>query len=131
MTERKSRDDGFTLIEVVVAMTILAAGIAGLMGLLRGSISLSGGARDVTTATLYASQRLEEALLLPKPNQEGQGAFDAKYRWKLSTETLPVDEKIPVEGHRFRVTVTWDDGDRPRSIEMASDRWQRKAGAGG
>ncbi len=113
-------------------MTILAAGIVGLMGLLRGSISISGSARDVTTASLFASQRLEEALLIPKADDgDTEGAFDAKYRWKLSSVPLPEDEAVPVEGRRFRVTVSWDDGTHPRSLELSASRWRRKAGTGG
>ncbi|HEY3488945.1 MAG TPA: prepilin-type N-terminal cleavage/methylation domain-containing protein [Candidatus Deferrimicrobiaceae bacterium] len=123
---------GFTLIEVVVALTILAAGMAGLMALLRGSLRLSGGARDVTTATLYASQRLEEALLSPAPqDSETHGDFDAKYRWNLSAETLPAEDNVPVEGRLFRVTVLWDDGAEARSVALSASRWRRKGGSGG
>lgn len=124
--------DGFTLLEVVIAVAILAAGVAALAALMRGSTSLSGGARDVTTATLYASQRLEEALLVPNPGVgETSGAFDAKYRWTLSAEPVAAEADAPVEGTRFRVVVRWDDGARPRSVELASERWRRKAAAGG
>lgn len=124
---------GFTLLEVVVAITILAAGVVGLMTLLRGSLSLSGGARDVTTATLFASQRLEEALLLPTPASESSGEFTegGKYRWRLSAEPLPADEAVPVEGERFHVTVSWDEGDAARSVDLSAERWRRKAGSGG
>ncbi len=128
----RGSERGFTLLEVLVAMTILGAGIAGLMGLLRGSIQLSGGARDVTTASLFASQRLEEALLIPKTEDgDTEGAFDAKYRWKLSSESLTESSEIPVEGRRFRVVVSWEDGAHPRSLELSASRWQRKAGTGG
>jgi prepilin-type N-terminal cleavage/methylation domain-containing protein len=122
---------GFTLLEVVVATSILAAGIVGIAALLRGSLALSGGARDVTTATLYASQRLEEALLLPAPAQAEEGSFGEKYRWRLTAEPAPVEESLPVEGERFRVTVSWDDGGDRRSVELSSERWRRKAGTGG
>jgi prepilin-type N-terminal cleavage/methylation domain-containing protein len=130
----RAPEHGFTLLEVVVAMTILAAGIVGLMALLRGSITLSGGARDVTTASTFASQRLEEALLLPKPAREETGRFgegNDKFSWTVSAETLPAEGELPIEGHRFRVTVRWEDGGQSRSVSVASDRWQRKAGIGG
>jgi prepilin-type N-terminal cleavage/methylation domain-containing protein len=124
---------GFTLLEVVVATTILAAGIVGLVALLRGSLSLSGGARDVTTATLFASQRLEEALLLPAPASETSGDFSegGKYRWRLTADAMPADEAVPVEGERFRVTVSWDDAGATRSVDLSAERWRRKAGSGG
>lgn len=123
---------GFTLLEVVVAVTILAAGVVGLMALLRGSLRISGGARDVTTASLYASQRLEEALLLPaKAGTETRERIDEKYGTTLRTEALPAEGDLPVEGFRFRVTVSWQDGGETRSVEVTSDRWQRKAGTDG
>lgn len=129
---RRRGDHGFTLLEVIVALAILAAGFLGLLELLSGSLRLSGGARDATAASMYASQRLEEALLAPKP-VEGQesGLFGEKYRWIAQTSFLPEQEGQPYLPVRIKVTVTWSDGERQRAVSVAATRWEPKTAAAG
>lgn len=130
---RRRENGGFTLLEVLVALAILAAGLLGLLELLSGSLRLSGGARDVTAASLYASQRLEEALLAPRPVEgEESGPFGETYRWTARTTFLPEEEGRPFRPVRIEVTVRWDDAGRERAVSVAATRWDRKvADAGG
>ena len=46
-------------------MTIFAAGIVVVFGLLSGALRLSAGSRDASESAIYARQRMEEALLAP------------------------------------------------------------------
>jgi general secretion pathway protein I len=123
---------GFTLLEVIVALAILAAGLLGLMELLSGSLRLSAGARDSTAASIYASQRLEEALLAPKP-AEGleSGLFGEKFRWTTGTSFLPEEEGSLFRPVRIQVTVTWVDDGRERAVSVVATRWDRKTDASG
>lgn len=123
-------EGGFTLLEVLVALAILAAGLLGLMELLSGSVRLSGGARDVNAASVYASQRLEEALLAPRPAEGTEtGLFGEKYRWTTQTSFLPAED--PFRPVRIQVTVSWNEGARERAVSVVATRWDRKdTGAG-
>lgn len=131
--KRRRSDSGFTLLEVIVALAILAAGLLGLIELLSGSLRLSGSARDSTAASMYASQRLEEALLAPRPAEgEESGLFGERYRWTARTTFLPEEEGRPFQPVRVQVTIRWDEGERERSVSVAATRWDRKrADAGG
>ncbi|HQT96287.1 MAG: hypothetical protein B7Z62_06030 [Deltaproteobacteria bacterium 37-65-8] len=132
MTARRLGHKGFTLLEVIVAMALFAAGIVAISRLFTGSLRLSGGARDASAAAIYARQRMEEALLAPDP-AEGvtQGAFGDGYRWKLTTSFVPPEEENPFDEIRYRVTVTWDDGGERRATELTAGRWRwRKPDAG-
>lgn len=101
----------------------------GLMEILSGSMRLSAGARDVNAASIYASQRLEEALLAPKPAEGTEtGLFGEKYRWTTQTSFLP--EEDPFRQIRFEVTVTWYDGPRERAVSVVARRWDRKDAGG-
>ncbi len=124
---------GFTLLEVIVALTILAAGILGISELMGSSLRLSGGARDVSTATVYASQRMEEALLSPSPAEgEESGRFGERYRWILRT-SFPASgkEENAFRPVRFEVSIRWDDGEGERSVDLVATRWDpRRSGAG-
>jgi type II secretion system protein I len=130
---RRPARDGFTLLEVIVALAILGAGLLGLLELLSGSLRLSGGARDVTAASVYASQRLEEALLAPRLEEGVEtGLFGENYRWTTEISFL-AEEELPVfRPVRIQVTVSWGDGTRERAVSLAATRWDRKRdGMGG
>ena len=73
---------GFTLLEVLVALAIFAAGVLAIIDLFSGSLRLSEGARDVSAAQVYASQRMEEALLAPNPEP---GVESGESRWASIT----------------------------------------------
>lgn len=132
MTARRRGMKGFTLLEVIVAMALFAAGIVAISMLFTGSLQLSAGARDASAGAIYARQRMEEALLAPAP-AEGveQGAFGEGYRWKLTTSFVPPEEEKPYDEIRYRVTVTWDDGGQERATDLTATRWRWKETDGG
>lgn len=125
-------DSGFTLLEVIVALAILAAGVLGLAEMLSGSLRLAAGARDLSAAAVYASQRMEEALLAPRPGEgEESGLFGEKYRWVMRTTWLPPEPDVPFRPVRVEVSVRWRDGDAERSVDLAATRWERSEGDAG
>jgi prepilin-type N-terminal cleavage/methylation domain-containing protein len=132
VTARVRGNGGFTLLEVIVAMALFAAGIVMISRLFTGALRLSGGARDASAGAIYARQRMEEALLAPVP-AEGveQGDFGEGYRWKLETSFVPPEEEKPYDEIRYRVTVTWDDAGQERSTELTSERWRWREADGG
>jgi general secretion pathway protein I len=112
---------------VVVALAILAAGILAVLDLFSGSLRLTGGARDVAAAQVYASQRMEEALLAPHPVPGvDRGDFGDKYRWETTTTREPAEADEGFREVRIRVTVSWDDGPRERAVAITASRWERK-----
>ncbi|MBI5561250.1 MAG: prepilin-type N-terminal cleavage/methylation domain-containing protein [Deltaproteobacteria bacterium] len=62
--------DGFTLVEILIALTILSIGILGIVGLAGTAIKSSGSARGLTQATNAAQDRLEALLSVPYNNLE-------------------------------------------------------------
>ena len=127
MTTRRPDERGFTLLEVIVAMAIFAAGIVVVSQLLSGALRLSAGSRDASESIIYASQRMEEALKTPNP-VEGteQGRFGNKYWWEVATVFVPQEEEKPYDEIRFHVTVRWLDGGDERSVDLSATRWRRK-----
>lgn len=125
MRARIRTEGGFTLLEVIVAMTLFAAGIVVVVSLFSGALRLSAGSRDVSASTIYAGQRMEEALLVPNP-VEGveRGTFGDNYRWEVATVIAPQKEEKPYDEIRVRVTVRWTDGEDERAVDLSATRWR-------
>lgn len=126
-------EKGFTLLEVIVALAILAAGIVGLVAMFSGSLRLAEGTREISEVSVLASQRMEEALLVPDPAPgEESGDFGEKYRWTTRTAFLSPEEDSPFQPVRIEVIISWDDAGQERSVDLSATRWiRREDGAGG
>jgi general secretion pathway protein I len=126
---RRGAERGFTLLEVIVAMALFAAGIVALYSMYSGALRLSAGSRDASASVIYARQRMEEALRVPDP-VEGveQGTFGDRFRWTVRTSIGPPAEDTPYDEIRLRVTVMWKDGEAERTVGLSATRWRRKGG---
>lgn len=132
MRMRRRPEGGFTLLEVIVAMALFAAGIVAVINLFSGALRLSAGSRDAFASTIYARQRMEEALLVPNP-VEGveRGTFGDNYRWEVATSLAPQEEEKPYDEIRLHVTVRWDDAGDERAMDLSATRWRWKGTGGG
>ena len=113
------RGDGFTLLEVMVAVAILAISLTALLGLKNRDLANEGLSWEMTTATLLAREALlSEKLKGFPPLGEESGAFDdsyAGYRWRR------VVSATPFEGIReIRVTVAWPAGSREEMLTLTT-----------
>jgi general secretion pathway protein I len=75
---------GFSLLEVIAAILLLAITFAALMEVAGGSIRLSQSASQYTQAALWARSLLDTHFALD-PIQPGvtEGQFDDRYRWRM------------------------------------------------
>lgn len=80
---------GFTLLEVMVALAIMASVVLTLLGSVNYHIGIIANERDSTTRTLLARTRLAEMEQAPA---KGEGTFAPSHpelRWK--SDLLPAD----------------------------------------
>jgi general secretion pathway protein I len=117
---RDPKFTGFTLLEVMLAVAIMALVLVSLLGLQSRSSKDVELAEHITRATLLAKQVMTETLLVkPIPLQEKEGQFDdeefADYTWKKIVVPTPVPQVLEV-----RVAVLWKEGDRQEQVELVS-----------
>ena len=112
---------GFTLLEVMVALTILGLAIVTLMQLSSQGLRLLRLSDDYQQAVLVAD-RIARAVDVPREGIEaGQ---EGPFRWERRVELVPVPEELtPAAGPRPRlyalsIAVRWGG----RSLELASLR---------
>lgn len=93
---------GFTLLEVMIAMSILAIALVGVFQLQSQSISMSTDTRFKTTAALLAQSKMVDVESSPSlSNRTENGDFGpdySQYNWRLEvTDTqIPRFKKIEV-----------------------------------
>lgn len=92
---RNKRQSGFTLLEVLVAFSMLAVTFATVMQIIAGSAKNTVRATQDTKIAMLAQSKLDELGLL-EPIEEGQtnGDFDDVTSWQM--EIIPFD--VPYEG---------------------------------
>jgi prepilin-type N-terminal cleavage/methylation domain-containing protein len=67
------RVEGFSLIEVLVALVLVTTGVIGLAHVFAIAAASGGRALDVTRATVLAVQKIEELRSIPFPAVTSQG----------------------------------------------------------
>lgn len=104
---------GFTLIEVMISMVILAVGILGLAPLMVLSIYSNTYSQDLTQATAVAQDRIEQ--LKPAPNfavmpyTEATNNINGIYNRTVRVDDASTDGTVPAGVYRIKVTISWTD----------------------
>lgn len=110
---------GFTLIEMVVAVFLLAIGVVGALGAISSATRASGAADQIQTATLLAQQRMSEIELQPDSltggDQEAPFETNPSYRWKESVEATDYANLFKVT-----LTVVWGNPAAPQERTLTT-----------
>lgn len=105
---------GFTLLEVMVALAIMAGVLLTVITSFSHHLSVVGRDRDETVAILLARAKLEELELLPTLPEKKNDKFAPDFptiEWQLTTEPT-VLPKIT----KWILTVSWDNKQRNLSL---------------
>ena len=115
---------GFTLLEVLVAVAVVAIALVTLLRLHLLSLDATIRAQDLTTAVLLAQGKLASMGTFPETGEE-EGTFEepelAKYRWQtqVSEQTFPAaGGETEVQVRRVAVTIRWRDGQQERHYTL-------------
>lgn len=92
VTLRFKRDAGFTLLEVMIAVAIIAIAVVSLLGAQSQSVSLVAGTKFDTTASMLAQWKMSDLLLQDFDElADDQGNFGEDYPqfyWKVQVTEL-------------------------------------------
>jgi general secretion pathway protein I len=124
--ERPDSKAGFTVVEVVVALTILAVSLGVLLNAMSNSIRQTGQAEAVAEAGSLA-QSLLAKIGTELPLRDGQitGQSDRGFRWRVYIEAYGdgTDRREwPVGAHQILAEVLWSDGLQERSVVLTTLR---------
>jgi len=115
---------GFTLLEVLVAVAIVAIALVTFMGLHLRSLDATIRAQDLTTAVLLAQAKMATMGEFPDTGEE-QGKFEGpeleRFQWSTAVTEHTLDALEggqPVAVRRLEVTVYWADGQQTRHYTL-------------
>ena len=116
MTRRLASRSGFTLLEVMVALAILAVALVVLLGLRNRDVQLQAYARDLTRATLLAREMAATVDTEGTPELgyvEGDfGPDQPGFSWQRQVSPFMADY-IGDRVREVRVSVIWGPPDDP------------------
>lgn len=135
----KARQSGFTLIEIVVAFTILALGIGIAMQIAAGAMRNARQAATRTDAALYAQSLLDTAGIGDRLKEGGSsGDFGDEFHWQLEAHKYEVESETPIESglapvqlYRLELRVTWETSGKEQEARFVTLRALTPAAAEG
>lgn len=124
------RDNGFTLIEVLVAFMILALSLTVLLRIFSGGMSNVALSGDYARAMLLAETQLASTgVSEPLMTGTTEGEWDERFRWQRIVEPYHIQGKAPNPAppaslFHIHVVVEWSHKGRQREIRISSLRLQ-------
>jgi general secretion pathway protein I len=125
---------GYTLIEVLVAMVILAMSLTVLFRIFSTGLNNVGVSADYSRAVLIAETQLAQAgISVSLETGVLDGTVDERFYWMRTVAdyapfVLADADRSPVDAYQVTVAVEWQHSGRSRAISLSSIRlkpaWQ-------
>ena len=105
--------DGFTIIEVLIALAILGIGILGVAAMQIGAVNGNANARKSTELANLATAQVEEIMNEPYDTVAGGNRNNGPYtiQWAVSGPDVPIENTRTIT-----VTASWNNGQRPLTL---------------
>ncbi|MCF6266578.1 MAG: prepilin-type N-terminal cleavage/methylation domain-containing protein [Desulfuromusa sp.] len=122
MMSMRQCNKGFSLLEVMIALAIVAIALVTLLGLSNRSILVQDKIRKVTRATLLAQQLMSEqelnigkAGLTWEPQEDVFAEPFADFRWQVSYQDTLISQVKQVT-----IQVLWGDAAKNEQVQLVS-----------
>jgi prepilin-type N-terminal cleavage/methylation domain-containing protein len=117
---------GFTLIEMLVAITLMALLLLPLMRSFSSGLLARSRSDRLTEATIIAEAELETVAANPAFSSEPSSDRN-EGRYTIQTTIAPyqmtiLEDGLPVRPYEIRVTVSWPQGARAQSVALRTLR---------
>lgn len=121
MTRAPLRSAGFTLLEVVVALAIMAIALGVLYRAVGGGVRTVGDLSAYSRAVAIGESVLQMRDSVPAEGWNESGQWEG-FRWSVTSAPYEPGSGEGVPLHRVQVDVAWSDGLRDRSFSLVSLR---------
>ncbi|MFC1882643.1 prepilin-type N-terminal cleavage/methylation domain-containing protein [Thermodesulfobacteriota bacterium] len=127
--KRKNDSQGFTLIEVLIAISIFAIGFLAVAAMQITANKSTRRAVEITEATAIASDRMERLMALPYTDSlldpgnhppEKQGNYNIQ--WQVAFSEAIITGTTTIDAKTINLSVSWDrvlsGGSSQRSVDI-------------
>jgi prepilin-type N-terminal cleavage/methylation domain-containing protein len=124
-TRRAAGTAGFTLVELLVALTIVGLVTGFALQSLSGALARLAGSGEAARATLLARSTLARVGHDIALGGEASGRTGDGYVWSVASApytAIAVPAQTGVAGYTVRVTVGWRQRGRARQVELSTVR---------
>jgi type II secretion system protein I len=112
---KRTSKKGFTLLEVMIAVAILAITLVAVFQSQSQSISMAGNARFLTTASLLAQSKMAEVEVIDMRNIKSEagdfGRDFPDYEWRMTVKEMDIETvkkiELVVTNNRMRLNNTY------------------------
>ncbi|WP_321366226.1 type II secretion system protein [uncultured Desulfuromusa sp.] len=122
MMSRQLSNKGFSLLEAMIALAIVAIALVSLLGLTNRSIFVQDKVQKLTQATMLAQQLMgEQALIVAESQSTWEPQEDefsepfAGFRWQISYQDTLISQVKQVT-----VIVLWGDPAKNEQVQLVS-----------
>jgi len=125
----KLKIQGFTLLEVVVAMAIVGLGVVTLIEVFSMGLRLETASAARTDAVAYGRQVMDTLLARKSFDMRGDsGSIGKTHRWQVDIQPLRDDTQIATNWDINQITLRmrYPDGERDKLVEIKTLRIQKK-----
>ena len=113
---------GFALIEILVAVSVLAISLVVILQLFSGGLKSRKLSEQYARGVFHAREKMAEILLEPGLSEgETEGQFEDEYQWQAVVTRVVSDEdeeKLPVNLLNVELRITWRDGEKEKSFSI-------------
>jgi type IV pilus assembly protein PilV len=115
------REDGFTLIEIMIALVVLSIGLVALAGLQISAMRGNTLSKRMTTAVSIANARVEQIKNMPYANIQSESSTQVTESNMTFTRQVTVNNDSPVANTKtVNVTVTWKNGSKSYMVPIST-----------
>ncbi|MEK6546358.1 MAG: type II secretion system protein [Nitrospinota bacterium] len=123
-----NNEKGFSLLEALVAITILGITLGTIMALFSGALRSVGSSEEYSQALLLAKKGMEDAILMEDIHSgTDEGSFGNGYTWErtimpleISEEEEYTNENIPFNLYDVEIKVKWLSGKVEKVMSLKS-----------
>jgi len=133
MTSKRQRQEGFSLLEILIAFSILALSLGILLNIFSGGLRRTIVSEEYQKAVTIAQAKISAAgVEFPMDEGQKQGQVLDKFNWSLVMQPLNTDdvaaasEAMGIQVYEVISRVQWMAGDNDRQVELITLKLSKK-----
>ena len=118
-------EGGFALIEILVAVSVLAISLVVIFQLFSGGLKSRKLSEQYARGVFHAREKMAEILLIPELSEgKTQGEFEDAYEWQAVITRVVSEEgeekNLPVNLMSIWIRINWREGEKEKSFVIGT-----------